>query len=333
MRRRHAALVIAALIVPAACGTSATSLVSEHLADTKTLVADSLGQLQEASTYHLVITWSEGQADYKADLRIKVPGDAVGTVTEDGSTVSVVQTGGKQYVQGKDFISEYGGSTEGSMLGNRWVVVTPNLLRTPVLDVAKLTSLPSYFLNIEISGKRVDHVPAATESTAEIETTWGNVYISELAPHRLVKLETKNDFVAQGGLANVEFELFAYGETVDIQAPTAFADITNPTTLPPQYQQSGQWRWGACIYAYECGFTGTVQNAGGMYAAAASTYTWNLYTYPGHGFLGRCGGPIRVVAHKKTVSIGCFVTSAAFRAYTGSEVTGDLVINNPAYSS
>ena len=79
------------------------------------------------------------------------------------------------------------------------------------------------------------------------------------------------------------------------------------------------------------GFNGTVQNAGGTYAAAPSTYAFNLYTYPGQRYLGRCGGAIRVVATKKTVGIGCMVTSSAYRAYTGGEVWGEVLIDNPAY--
>jgi hypothetical protein len=327
MRKRLAAIALASLTVLTACGTS---LVAEHLTDRKTLIADAIEQVDAATSYHLVISWSQGQADFKADLHIKLPGDATGTVTEDGSTVNVLETGGKQYVQGKDFISEYGGSSDGSLFGDRWVLVTPNLLRTTALDLSALTSLPSYFLSIDTSGSRIDHVPAATESTAELETAWGNVYISELTPHRLVKLETKNDFVAKSDLANVSFELLEYGQTVDVQPPSNFADMTNPATLPPRYQLSGQWKWGACYYGIECGFAGTVKNAGGTYPSAPSTYTFELYS-SSRGFLGRCGGSIRVVANKKTVGIGCYVTSAGFRSYTGAEVWGQVLIDNPSY--
>jgi len=326
-----AALVCVALLT-AACGISTNLVAAEPLTDTKTLISDALSQAGTATTYHMVISYDQGlQVDLQADLHLSLPSDAVGTITENGNTVNFIQAGGDQYVQGKDFISEYGGSNEGALLGDRWVVVTPNLLRSPLVDMGTLTSLPAYFLGLDVTGTRVDHVPAATESTAELEAPWGNLYISELPPHRLVKVETKNHFVASAGLANVSFELLEFGDTVDVQAPTSFADLTNHATLPPDYQLAGQWKWGTCIYGIECGFNGTVQNLGGTYAAAPSTYVFNLYTYPGHRYLGRCGGKIRVVATKKTVGIGCLVTSSAYKSYSGGEVVGDVLIDNPSY--
>jgi len=333
MRLGHgAALVAVFLTLTAACGS--TNLVAAvPVTDTKTLVADALKEAGSATSYHMVVSYEQGiQVDVQADLHVSLPSDATGTVTENGNTVNFLQTGGKEYVQGKDFISEYGGSNEGVLFGDRWVVVTPDLLRSPLVDMSALTSLPAFFLNIHFTGKRVDHVPAATESTAELESTWGNLYISELPPHRLVKVETKNGFVAAGGLTNVSFELLEFGDTVDVQAPDGFADMANPTTLPPEYQLAGQWKWGTCTYYVECGFNGTVQNIGGTYPAPASTYVFNLYTYPAKSYLGRCGGPIRVVANKKTVNIGCLVASAAYRAYAGAEVWGSVSINNPAYN-
>ncbi len=306
-------------------------MAAEPLTDTRTLIADALVQAGGATSYHMVVSYEQGsQVVVQADLHLSLPSDAVGTMTENGNTISFIQTGGKQYVQGKDFIAEYGGSNDGALFGDRWVVVTPNLLRSPLVDTATLTSLPADFLRIPFSGKRVDHVPAATESTAEFESSWGNLYITELPPHRLVKVETKNEFV-EFGMTNVSFELLEFGDPVDVQAPASFADLTNPATLPPEYQLAAQWEWGTCIRGYECGFNGTVRNLGGTYTSAASSYVFNLYAYPSHRFLGRCGGNIRVVATNKIVAIGCVVASPAYRSYSAGEVLGEVRIDNPSY--
>ncbi len=333
MRRRPvAALAVALFTLTAACGTATNLVAAEPLTDTKTLIADALTEARTATTYHMVISYEQGlQTDIQADLHISLPSDAMGTISENGNSVNFIQTGGSQYVQGKDFISEYGGSNEGALFGDRWVVVTANLLQSPLVDVGTLASLAAYFLNIDFTGKRVDHVAAATESTAELVEAWGNLYISELPPHRLVKVETKNHFVASGGLSNVNLELLEFGDPVDVQPAAGFADLTNPATLPPDYQLTGQWKWGTCIYGVECGFNGTVHNLGGTYAAPPSTYIFNLYSYPAHRLLGDCGGAIRVVATSKTVGIGCMVASSAYRSYTGGEVWGDVTIDNPAY--
>jgi hypothetical protein len=315
-----------------ACGLTTNLVAAEPLTNTKTLIADALSQDASPTTYHMVISYDQGsQVDVQADLHVRVPSDAVGTFTENGNTANFIQTDGSEYLQGKDFISEYGGSNEGALFGDRWVIVTSSLLKSPLVDLGTLTSLPSYFLNIDFTGKRVDHVPAATESTAELESSWGNLYITELPPHRLVKVETKNGFVASGGLSNVNFELLEFGDAVDVKAPVGYANLADPTTLPPDYQLAASWKWGTCIYSIECGFSGTVKNLGGTYTAPASTYTFNLYSYPNRRFLGRCGGAIRVVQTQKTVGIGCMVTSSGFKSYTGHEVSGEVVIDNPAY--
>ncbi|HZQ49519.1 MAG TPA: hypothetical protein VFB69_04345 [Candidatus Dormibacteraeota bacterium] len=331
MRRRHAALVFGALIVLGACGTSR---VSEHLTATGTLVSDALSTAHAASSYHMIVTYQEGANDVNvsADLHFRLPGDVRGTVTENGNTVNVLQTDGKLYVQGKDFVSEYGGSHNGTLFGDRWVLVTPDLLRTTVLDLTKLTHLPDYFLNLDLNGKRVDHVVAGTEITAELDSTWGRMYISEVAPHRLAKVESATGYVAMAGYRGVDFELFEYDDPVDVVAPQAFADPNNPATLPPDFEMSGRWKFGACYYGEYCAFSGAVVNMGGTYPAPSSSYVWNLYTYPVRKLLGHCGGRIRTVAYKKTVGIGCQVNSAAYRAYTGSEVWGELVITNPSYA-
>ena len=329
MGRRHAALAFLALAVLAACGTS---LAAEHLTDTKTLVSGALSTVRGASSYHMLVSYQQGlQIDVKADLHFRLPNDVQGTVTENGNTVNVIQTDGNLYVQGKDFVSEYGSASEGSLFGDRWVLVTPDLLRTTVLDFSKLTDLPSYFLNLDVSAKRLDHVVAGTEITAELDSSWGKMYVSELPPYRLAKVESATGYIATTGYKNVALELFEYDDPVDVQAPQGFADPNNPATLPPDFELSGKIKWGSCFYGISCSFTATVVNNGGNYPGPASTYVWNLYSYPAKRLLGKCGARIKTVPNKKTVGIGCAVASPAYRAYTGAEVWGEVLIDNPAY--
>lgn len=330
MRHRHVALVISVLLLGSACGSS---LVADVVTDTSTLISDATTQLTNATSYHLVISFSEGpQANFNDDLHMKLPTDATGTVTENGVAVNVLQTGGNQYLQSRDFITEFGGSYDGRLYGDRWVLATPDLVRTPVLDMNQLSILVMSFLKLDFHGKRIDHVPAATASTAELKSTWGNLYIEELPPHRLVKVESAAGFVATAGYSDVNFELFEYGEPVDVAVPTGYADPNDLSTLPPRYDWVGTWKWGTCIFESECGFTGTVQNLGGTYPAAPSTYTFDLYRTPSNqGLLGKCSGTIRNVGMKKTVGIGCLVTSAGFRSFTGTTVWGDANIDNPSY--
>ena len=330
MDRRLAALAVLGVMVAAACGS--VTQVAEKLTDKKTLVADAQRELESATSYHMVISYQQGtQIDVKADLHFNLPADVVGTVTENGNTVNVLQTGGAMYVQGKDFLSEYGGSYAGTLVGERWVLVTSDLLRTTVLDMPKLTALPSYFLNLDVSDKRVDHVPAATESTAELESTWGTLYISELPPHRLVKMEATNGFVATDGFTNVSFELLEYGDTVDVQKPADFADLTNPATLPPEYALVGTPSVPPCTY-YSCKMTGKVVNNGGAYAPiAASTFTFTVYTSPAQKPIDHCSGKIATHPHGATAAISCAISSAAWRTYTGSSFYWDVIIDNPSY--
>ena len=330
MDRRLAALAALGLLLAVACGTVVQ--VAEKLTDTKTLVADAQQGIESATSYHMVISYQQGtQIDVKADLHIKLPADVVGTVSENGNTVNVLETGGAMYVQSKDFVSEYGGSYAGTLVGERWVLVTSDLLRTTVLDMTKLTALPSYFLNLEVGDKRVDHVAAATESTAELESTWGNLYISELAPHRLVKMEAANGFVATDGFTNVTFELLEYGDPVDVQKPADVADLTNPATLPPEYELDGTPSVPPCSYS-SCKMTGKVVNKGGAYAPLApSTFTFTVYTSPAQRPIDHCTGKIATHPHGATATISCTIASAAWRAYTGSSFYWDVIVDNPSY--
>lgn len=330
MRRRPLALVVALFAVTAACGTSLVA--AEPVTDTKTLVSDANKELDAATSYHMVLSYKEGtQVDVAADLHFQLPGDAVGTVTENGNTVNVLETGGATYVQGKDFISEYAGSAQGTEFQNRWVLLTTDLMRTDVLDLSMPIKLPAYFLNLGVNGKRIDHVAAATESTAELDSTWGKMYISELPPHRLVKIESTDGFVAINGWTNVNFELLEYGDPVDVQAPSGFADPNNPDTLPPMYDFVAKPTVPPCSY-YSCAMTGKVVNKGGAYPPiAASTFTFTVYTSPAQKVIDRCTGRIPTLKHGATTTIACSISSQAWRNYAGSSFYWDVTIDNPNY--
>jgi hypothetical protein len=332
MRRRPVALVLALFLLSVACGTKLVA--AEQLTDTKTLVSDVIKELNAATSYHMVLSYQQGtQVDVSADLHFKLPdGDASGTVTENGNTVNVVESGGATYVQGKDFISEYGGSTNGTLFQDRWVRTTSDLLRTDVLDLTKLTALPAFFLDLNVNGKRVDHVAAATESTAELDSTWGKMYISELPPHRLVKIESTAGFVAAAGLSSVDFELLEYGDSVDVQVPTDFADPNNPDTLPPDYELAAKPSVPPCSY-YSCAMSGKVVNKGGGYPPIGpSTFTFTVYdASPAQRPIDHCSGRIPTLKHGATANIACTIASQAWRNYTGSSFYWDVTIDNPNY--
>lgn len=246
-----------------------------------TLVSDAAKELNAATSYHMVVSYQEGtQVDVTADLHFLLPGDAVGTVTENGNTVNVLETGGTMYLQGKDFISESGGSAHG---------------------------------------------------TAELDSTRGKMYIAELPPHRLVKIESTDGFVAADGLTNVNFELLEYGDAVDVKVPADFADPNNPETLAPQYALSGRANVPPCSY-YSCAMTGKVVNNGGAYPPiAASTFTFTVYTSPAQKVIDHCSGRIPTLKHGATTSIACAIASQAWRSYTGSSFYWDVTIDNPNY--
>jgi hypothetical protein len=329
---RFAGLVVATMTLALACGSSPAAAVIQ-LTPTQTLVSEATKDLASASSYHLVISYTQDFVAFKADLHIRPPSDAVGWVSVNNSSpLQVIQTGGTLYIQGQDFVAEYGGSYEAKLFGDRWIAFTPGIVRTTVLDMVNLTALPAAFLKLQ-PGTRVDHVAAATESTAELEGAWGAMYIGELPPHALVKVESANGFVPVQGFSNVSLELLGYNDTVDIKAPADFADLHNPSTLPPYFELAGGWKWGRCDWQ-ACGFTATVTNRGGTYPSAPSTFTFTIRLNVSFRYIDKCAGKVPLVTAGKTVKIGCLVTSDAWYriATRGVTIVGDLVIQNPSYS-
>src|SRR5260221_102641 len=180
VRRRHAALLAVAMTLLTACGTTRPPAVTS----TQTLLSDALTRMQSATTYHLLMTYTQSFADFSVDLHVKLPGDAYGTVKVNGSyPVNVLQTGGKLYVEGQEFVSEYGGSYAGRLFGDRWIVYSPDVIRVVVLDLPRLTQIPTTILQSNLGIKRADHVSAGTEITAALTEAFGTVYIGENPPH------------------------------------------------------------------------------------------------------------------------------------------------------
>ncbi len=316
------------MILIAACGTAAPPA----LTSTPALISGAVARLEAARTYHLVMTYTQDYAAFSLDLHVSLPGDAVGTVTVNGSTpLDVLQTGGRLFVHGQEFVSEYDGSRDGRLFGDRWVLATPDMIRVAVLDLPDLTAIPAVVLEADFLGTRVDHVPAATESTAQLRAAYGSLYITELPPHALVKFQGSPGFIPVHGFSNVSFEILGYDDPVDIQAPAQFADPTNPATLPPSYSMAGKWSWLACDQR-SCGFKMTVVNNGGAYPDAPSTFRFDL-TRTNGSLIDRCSGQIPVVPHGATTGISCRVAGQAWRswAYGGGYFYGQPFLDNPAY--
>lgn len=328
VRKRDVAGALGALVVLAACGSAAPP----PLTAISTLLSDALDQLNSASSVHLVMDYTIGNGKFHTDIHVELPSNLTGAVTQNAVTVQVVQSGGKLFVQGQDYISEYGSSYEGKLVGNRWMLDEPGNLRATPLDVDTLMGMGRALLKREFHGKRIDHVVAGAEFTAELTGDFGAMYVMEEPPHRLVKFETASGYVPAEGYSDVTAELLEYGDTVSIALPADFADLNDPTTLPPEYDVKGQWNFDRCDSS-GCGFNATVENLGGTFATPApSTFTLTL-THANHTLIDKCSGNIPVVAHDGTTTIGCRVTSRAWLnfAYAGGEYYGQITIDNPPY--
>jgi hypothetical protein len=330
VRRRNGALIAAVIALVTACGTTRPPA----LTSTSTLLSDALTRMQAATTYHVLMSYTQDFGDFSVDLHIRLPNDAYGMVTVDGGApLQVIQTGDKLYVQGQEFVSEYGGSRDGRLFGSRWILSTPDLLRLTVLDLPNLTAILSAVLKADFEGTRTDHVAAATESTAKLTAAYGSLYIMELPPHALVKFESSNGFLPVQGFSNVKFEIFGYDDPVDVQVPTNVANPNDPSTLPPDYSLAGKWSWLTCDFS-SCGFKGTVVNKGGAYPDSPSTFQLKL-TQTNGALIDQCSGRVPVVANGKSVSISCRASGQGWRnwsnSHPGTYFYGQLYLVNPAY--
>lgn len=122
MRTRSLAAVGLAAVLLTACGGPEGN--GESAKKGPQVAADAASALEKATAVHLTGTGTSDGKQMTVDFHLQ-GADATGTVTQDGETVRLTNTGGKVYVQASSGFWAQAGVPESSAgaLGGKWVIV------------------------------------------------------------------------------------------------------------------------------------------------------------------------------------------------------------------
>lgn len=125
-RTRAAGVALAAIALLSACGSSSGGGGGGEADKTAAqILADAVSALRSAKSVHITAKSTDTTSPNAVDLDLDLAagGSASGTVGTQGVTASVVVTGGKFYVRGRDFWAKVAGAEAATVIGDRWAIL------------------------------------------------------------------------------------------------------------------------------------------------------------------------------------------------------------------
>lgn len=125
---RMAGSVLAIGLVLTACGSGGGGGGNgEADKSANQILSDAVSALRSAKTFHLAAKSNSTGADALGiDIDLVSGGSARGTVTTGGASARIVASGGKFYIQGRDFWNKFGGPEAATVVGDRWAILPSN---------------------------------------------------------------------------------------------------------------------------------------------------------------------------------------------------------------
>lgn len=330
---RRAVVVALLAFTAAACGLP----FGIGLPSTSQLINGASDNLSKASGFEVTGKFTSAPDTYQIDLQYQSSGAAHIDITKGATHLELLQSGGKAYYRGKDFVSATAGSdTFGQALaravGDKWFTskdATP-LDMSGLTDAAKVKS--NFLTNLTVNRK--DNVSVNGTDTAELSDSKSILNITESQPYQLVRLRTQSGKTVSD-MTNADLAFSNYGKNFNISAPTTVFTMDDPTTWPAYYVVTS-------INLDQCGsdpctVSAAVQNNGGRASAPApSIVTFTLTNDSGGAVVGTCKATITPdVANGKSSRVSCSVTGGAWTAFINSAGTGYYHVkadtDNPAY--
>lgn len=269
-------------------------------------VADSLGS---AKSYEVTGYYNEAGTRWTIDLEVTRGRAEHLLLSGAQDQLEVVVIGGQAYFRGKGFLLNHLGSDPVSQnlalaAGNAWWK-SPTAAPPRMPDLTDPASFRSTFLGSAVT-RRTDHVTVDGLDAVRLSGQRANVYVSEAAPYRLVRLEM-NPGVVIDGLGEADLRFGNYDKDFFITAPADVIDFSNLSSLPPVYTVMSVDTSGCTTTT--CVVSAQLRNIGGPTGAhAPSTVTFTM-TEAGSGrFIGRCSATVAPdVGYNQTTSVSCSV--------------------------
>lgn len=121
-RTRMGGALAAAALLLAACGGGGEADKSPDQ-----ILGDAANALQSARSVHIDADSTGGSnGTFHITVDIVSGGGARGSVNSSGVAAQFVVTGGKFYIQGRDFFAKFAGPQAATLIGDRWVLLPSN---------------------------------------------------------------------------------------------------------------------------------------------------------------------------------------------------------------
>lgn len=325
---RAAVAIGASCLLVAACNLP---FVGPSLASTSQLINGAGDSLAKASGFEMTGAFDDTTGTYTMDLQYTAPTTAHMVMTQNGLQIEVIQTNGKLYYRGKDFIAGQVGSNAGAQkilraVGDRWFT---SKSATPI-DMSGFTDAAKVKANFltSLTVARKDNVNSGGQMTAELSADSYVLNITESSPHQLVYMRTTAGKTVSN-ISNAKLAFTNYNKSFGTLAPGNVFDLDDATTWPPLYTavsvENSQCN-------DPCVLSAVLRNDGGLAGASApSTVTFSLLD-DNNNALGSCKVTISPdIANGKQVTESCSISSAAWTNYAGSTYQYEAVPDNPTY--
>jgi hypothetical protein len=229
---RPAWCLVAAVVMTAACGSSASaSYQDSHSA--QQIVNDASKSTGSARSFHMTIDETTQDGPQHADL--DVDGSNVnGKLTASGLSVRIIHVDGQTFVYGADLAALFDATKESqaaavvkARASDKWVLMPADFWNssfTDIIDVQKMATCLKSAAGLQkkgtstISGQQVVEVDDQTAS---------QMYIQTAAPHYFARVvfEGVDSCVTDSTASSQTIDLTKVGQKLNVTAPTGYVDL------------------------------------------------------------------------------------------------------------
>ena len=292
------------ILVPACEGPFGLGLPS-----TRALESGAADGLSGGRSFEIAGAYTTNGASWAVDLQLAGPGTEHALVAQGSLKLEAIIIGGAAYFRGQDFLSQHLGSASAARTlvqaaGNAWWK-GPATDAPSILDFTDADRMRATFLG-SVVRSRADHRTVDGVDVAQLSGPRADVYISEAAPHRVVRIRLNKGAVIDW-ISDADIGYSSYGKDFKIQRPSDVIDFSNLSTLPPLYTVVSV---DTSKCASTCVVSAVVKNLGGKTGARAPSSVVFTMTDPATGgVIGTCTAQIVPdVNYNSTASVSCTIT-------------------------
>jgi hypothetical protein len=302
---------LAALFLVSACDAP----LGLGLATTRELEKGAIATLTSAHSLEVTGSYLDSGDPWEVDVQVDRTGARHIVASSRGVHLEAILIGKDGYFRSQGLLAQRmnGDAASQSLAraaGNGWwkglLTTAPNLS-----DFIEAGKVKATFINADLVSRR-DHVADGGVDTAELSGSRADVYISEAAPHELVRLHMQPGTTVDG-LTRADLRFSHYGTDFNIVAPSSVINFADLSTLPPNYTVLSVDTTGCTS---PCRVEATVKNLGGKTGGKApSTVTFEVTDLVSSTSSGTCTAIVAPdVGYNATTTVSCTIAGAGFGA-------------------